>query len=156
MAHKPGTTLKPLVKVPAGPAPCWPWLGRTNTVGYPVKTWHGNTIPAARWLWALLFGGVPEGMVVSMSCGNKSCVNPAHMRLCTQAEAVRGGIGASLTPGDVLEIRKLRGARSQGDVERTADRLAVSPGAVRDVLAGRTWAKKARRPRAAALMIEEG
>lgn len=78
---------------------CWEWTGRLNSKGYGVFTVGSSTAYSAhKWLWELLFGPVPEGMVLDHMCHNKTdcnlgkhcphrrCGNPFHLRVTTPKE----------------------------------------------------------------------
>lgn len=146
MPHAPGVTLKPLVKLPKDPAGCWEWIGRANANGYPMKQFAGQPIPAGRWLYTMLLGPVPEGLVVARTCGNRNCVSPHHARVTFQAEANRAGINTTLSPQDVTEIRAAGRARTKGLATLLAERYGVTPMTIRDVWARRSHAKAKRRP----------
>jgi hypothetical protein len=127
--HAPGTTLKPLVKLGRDPADCWSWLGAIHEKsGYAHKQHAGATLLAHRWIWQTLFGPIPDGLIVSHTCGNRTCINPHHLRVTTQAEGCREGITASLTPADVTEIKRAgRGERGRNLRSHLADRYGVTP-----------------------------
>lgn len=147
MAHAPGSTLKALVKLPKAPADCWTWLGKTNGDGVPVKQFNGETLVARRWLWAQLFGPIPDGMVVGLSCGNKACMNPFHFRMGSQADAVRAGSGTSLLPADVAQIRAVpKEDRRQPEAERLAGKFGCSEQTIRDVWRRRSWKRGSKFP----------
>lgn len=137
MPHEPGSTLKPLVRLPRDPAKCWTWLGNHSTDGVPMKQFNGRRIPARRWLWAQLFGPIKKGRVISMTCGNNGCINPAHMRECTQAEAVRAGIGTTATPGDVEQVREMwdAGYPHAEIIKQTG----LTRGVVAGITSGESW-----------------
>jgi hypothetical protein len=111
-----GQTTKALVKLPRDPSGCWEWQGATNGE-YPVKEYCGQTMPAARWIWLTLFGPLDPGFVVSQSCQNRRCINPAHLaaqHLTTVAQEAH----SPLVPADVVDIRE------RLDNGYPADRLA--------------------------------
>jgi hypothetical protein len=65
------------------PDECWPWLG-ARTHGYAKTMIDGKTVRVHR-LIARLFGATNGP--VHHTCGNKACVNPAHLhRLHDNAE----------------------------------------------------------------------
>lgn len=141
MAHETGTTIKPLVKIGRDPADCWQWLGKETPQGYGIKSVAGKDVTAARWLWSMLFGELPAALRVIHTCGNSSCVNPAHMRAGSQADACRSGIGATLTPADVREIRQAAKDRGLHTARGLAQRFGVTDRHIRDIWRGRTWGR---------------
>jgi len=141
MSHEPGVTLKPLVKLGKEPGDCWTWTGSIDDGGYGRKQFAGKSMLAHRWLWMQLFGSIPDGLVVSHKCGNHACVNPHHLQAMTQAENCRQGITASLTPADVVEIRR---AKRHGGVnmrQHLADRYGVAPSTISDIWGRKSWRK---------------
>lgn len=144
MSHLPGTTLKPLVKLPKDPTACWEWLGATDRAGNARKSLGGTTLTGRRWLWSQLFGPVPAGLVVTTICGNRTCTNPYHLRACTQAEANRQAVNTLLLPADVTEIRAARKNKGPATARMLANRYGVHPNTIRDIWRRRSWS----RPRA--------
>lgn len=136
-----GQTLKPLVKLGSTPDACWTWLGscrKDNGVAF--KQFAGRLVPARRWIWEQLFGPIPDGHVIGQECGNNGCINPHHLKKYgSMADALRAGASATLTPGDVTEIRALKG---QSRAEAVAGKYGVSVATVRDVWRGTTWRSK--------------
>ncbi|MBA3565224.1 MAG: HNH endonuclease [Actinobacteria bacterium] len=80
-------------------AECWPWLGAVSgkygrfALG---RRSEGNA-QAHRFVYELLVGAVPEGCELHHECGDKLCVNPAHLRTVTRVEHFRLTSGASDT-----------------------------------------------------------
>ena len=57
---------------------CWEWQRYINTFGVPQVGFRGMPRPARRVAWEMVNGTVPNGKVISHTCGNFRCVNPAH------------------------------------------------------------------------------
>lgn len=70
---------------------CWVWLRSLNTNGYGLMTVHKKTQLAHRFIYELVKGRIPEGMVLDHLCCNKLCVNPAHMEVVSREENSRRG-----------------------------------------------------------------
>ncbi|TAM22399.1 MAG: HNH endonuclease, partial [Nevskiaceae bacterium] len=124
MARETGLTLKPLVRLGKRPDDCWEWLSVKTEGGYGKKQLGGKTLLAHRWMWTQLFGPIPDGLVIDHICANPGCVNPAHLRLCSQAENCRDGAGTTLTSADVVEIKQAKKTRGP----TTANALALRYG----------------------------
>lgn len=67
----------------AGPSSCWPWRGSVST-GIPCRvSVAGMDMRGRRMAWTLTKGAIPLGQIVLVTCLNKLCCNPAHLRLGT-------------------------------------------------------------------------
>lgn len=60
---------------------CGLWLGTCDHDGYPLIKWNGKTVRAARLLWRLKHGPIPEGMEVLHRCDTPPCMNDDHFFL---------------------------------------------------------------------------
>lgn len=104
----PKTTLQERfwAKVEKGPA-CWIWRGSMTHNGYGQISAHGRLTRAHRLMWEWQDGAIPEGMQVDHTCGARSCVNPAHLRLVSPKQNMEHRQGANRNSiSGVLGVRK--------------------------------------------------
>lgn len=129
-----------LVTIPENPAECWEWNGSTNKkTGYGKKTWNGSHVLAHRWVFELLQGPIPEGLVINHKCSNRACVNPTHLEVVDQAGNCRHGKGTKLNAEDVREIKQAKDGKKWGLGRQLADKFNVSSALIHDIWNGRAW-----------------
>ena len=95
-------------------------------------------------------GPIPSKMFVCHSCDTPRCVNPNHLFLGTHQDNMTDKVlknrqykpkgikntNAKLTDADVLEIKKLKGTRTQQSI---ADDYGVNQSIISDILRNKTW-----------------
>ncbi len=70
-----------------GPNGCWNWIGAKSNRGYGAIYYKGADQPAHRVSMELAGHEINYAeQVVDHVCKNIACVNPAHLRICTQIE----------------------------------------------------------------------
>lgn len=72
---------------------CWEWQGATNGVGHPKVAWltaEGKTHKSARRVvWEVVRGPLTDKQLVTVSCDNQKCLNPAHLKLTTKSAVAK-------------------------------------------------------------------
>jgi hypothetical protein len=75
---------------------CWQWSGYLHKQGFgtfqlDMDDGRRVTTVAPRFSYELHIGAVPDGHYVLQSCGNRACVNPAHLYLQRRGRMPRAG-----------------------------------------------------------------
>ena len=69
---------------------CWLWDGYTTNNWVPATYIAGERLTVRRAVWQMLGKpAIPAGYVISTTCGNSLCVNPAHLRQTTSGQLLR-------------------------------------------------------------------
>lgn len=137
---------------------CWIWQGATSDNGYPImKRGHHGPCLLVRRVVAGIKGTPPAPrQPVVMTCSEKCCCNPAHVRLSTAKKvaeaAAKAGAYSSIdrcakvakarraAPGTKLDEDKAREIRlSPKTSVALAAEFGVSLSLIKSIRAGRSW-----------------
>lgn len=140
----------PKVDKSGGPDACWPYY-RLDPLGYGRFAKAGPYAFAHRAAWQLANGAIPAGLDVLHRCDNRSCCNPAHLRLGTHQDNMddckaRGRTNNGCAKLTVEQVRYIKanyrktGPRS-GNGSELARRFGVKPGTVHAIGRGDAWAR---------------
>lgn len=86
---------------------CWEWKppkGKTFSDSYTATFSIGHVaFPATRVLWTMVFGRIPDGMLICHHCDNPKCMRPEHLFLGTHADnsqdaSQKGRLGKRAAP----------------------------------------------------------
>jgi hypothetical protein len=136
---------------------CWHWRGAVNDQGYPVvfDSARKRNVRARTAIFARLHGGVGHRRFVTLTCGERACLNPAHMRLETRSQYMRRSVkhksadvvarmqtsrrrNAKLTLDRAREIRRTRNETSE-TLQTIATRYNVSRALVSQIIRNQVW-----------------
>ena len=133
------------------PDECWPWLGGFRN-GYGRLSIDNQSVSMHIFSYELANGARPEGAWILHRCGNKKCVNPAHLYAGNPSDnnkdtVVHGHSNplrgsdcptAKLSESKVVAIRSLYASGNE-TMQSIADRYNVSLTTVCNVVHRRTW-----------------
>ena len=134
--------------IPVPESGCWLWTEGCFSHGYAAFWLDGRQHHAHRVSWEFNVGPIPEGLCVLHKCDVKSCVNPAHLFIGTQADNMQDMVrkgrkwtapgeahsNAKLTEAAVLAIRA-----DERPYRIIADELGVSQALVCNIRQRTAW-----------------
>lgn len=130
---------------------CVHWPFAVNSDGYGRVNWDGVNSHVSRLICESFHGAaLDKKMQVAHSCGERSCINPRHLRWATKKEneadkKIHGTVGAArgennasskLKPLDIFAIRKAKGREF---LKITAKRFGVHLSVVSKIQRGALW-----------------
>jgi hypothetical protein len=125
---------------------CIDWTGAVTSAGYAAVYERGSgygradgkVVLAHRAAYEREVGPIPPGQTVHHTCGNRVCVNVAHMELLLRDEHAGGRGHGRLTRDEAERVRALLADGWRGvDV---AAHFGISKQQVSNIRAGRCWA----------------
>jgi len=127
---------------------CWEWTAAKLKCGYGIIATPGRINKLAhRVSYELHCGEIPDGLFVCHTCDNRTCINPSHLFVGTNAENMadmrakgrqRRGVtqrSAKLTEADVIAIRAADGVLHRD----LAQRYGVDKSQISCIRSGKYW-----------------
>jgi hypothetical protein len=131
---------------------CWLWNGPVDKDGYGRVFVDGRYVRAPRFVWSMLRGPIPDGMIVCHHCDKPPCCNPDHLFVGTYKDntqdMVRKGRDYKLRGSDQpasklteTQVREIRKRYEAGDIlqKTLASEYSISRAAVCLILNRKSW-----------------
>jgi hypothetical protein len=131
---------------------CWLWTASLSRDGYGRFKFNGKTFGAHRISWLLAGNIIPEGHEICHAsheiCGNRHCVNPAHLRVDTNAENMKDKIADGTTakgtknPTNILtedQVRAIRANPENKTHRALAEQFGIRPKYISRIIHRHTW-----------------
>lgn len=90
---------------------CWKWQGGTTGSGYGYfSPAQSKMVRVHRYSFELANGTIPEGSEIDHTCGNRLCVNPAHLRAISHKQNGEHRVASNAnTPTGYRGVTRKRG-----------------------------------------------
>jgi hypothetical protein len=116
---------------------CYTWTGTRDTAGSPDFTVRPRLLVRSpkKLVYMACQGEVPAGMVVKNTCGNRLCVNPAHLSVVPRKK--EKAAPAPERRLSLAEVQRILAARESGEtIKSLAARFSVSTDTIRATIKG--------------------
>lgn len=80
------------------PGECWLWSGHSRDGRYGHFTVDAETVHAHRWIYELVHGPIPAGLLIRHKCDTPRCVNPMHLEVGTHRDNARDMVSRGRNP----------------------------------------------------------
>jgi hypothetical protein len=124
---------------------CWLWTATLDRYGYGQFYCNGRMVASHRLSWLLSGNTIPEGMVTCHApheiCGNRHCVNPAHLKADSYSENNKDAYRDGTRPSKLTEeqVRAIRANLKNKSQRGLAREYGVSQGLISDIISRKRW-----------------
>lgn len=131
---------------------CWLWTAHKDPDGYGQFLKDGIAKFAHKVSWLLAGNEIPEGHVICHApheiCGNRHCVNPAHLRADTKAANNRDMVNDGTSPRGTKnasckltenQVRAIRANSENKSQRELATEFGVSQKTISNIITHQRW-----------------
>ena len=96
---------------------CWIWAGNQDKYGYGRIGINYKRYYAHRLAYELIYGLIPEGMLVCHKCDNPLCINPEHLFLGTNGDNSKDMVNKNRSYHPIGELHPLHKLTNEQVIE---------------------------------------
>lgn len=121
---------------------CVEWPHARDAKGYGRLTLNKKQRRVHRFVFELMHGPIPKGLVVRHKCDNRSCYNLDHLEIGTAKENSLDMVKRERHTGNLesTQVKEIRERLKRGEVgERIAEQYGIASSTVSAIKSGQIW-----------------